>query len=182
MLSGVSYSEVPLWINASHVLLLTSLHEGSPMVVKEALACGVPVVSVDVGDVAERISGVEGCHIARPDPGDLAVKLTGVWSRGERVDAEKASQALSLGNIAQQLKVLLRRTIQAAIRWRAPSGRIGGGLSARVGNGGTKRISTTILVGTSIGNRPVQRHFAALGRELINSGIPSSSDCSWPRH
>jgi len=57
-----------VWLNASNVLLLTSLHEGSPTVVKEALACGLPVVSVDVGDVAERIEGIEGCHLAVATP------------------------------------------------------------------------------------------------------------------
>ena len=80
VLSGVPYAEVPLWINASHVLILTSLHEGSPTVVKESLACGVPVVSVDVGDVAERIAGIVGCHLAEAQPKDLALKLAEVLS------------------------------------------------------------------------------------------------------
>ena len=50
-LRGQPNSDVPIWINASDVLLMTSLHEGSPTIVKEALACNLPVVSVDVGDV-----------------------------------------------------------------------------------------------------------------------------------
>jgi len=41
-LRGVPHSEVPLWLNASDVVLLTSLQEGSPNVVKEALACNIP--------------------------------------------------------------------------------------------------------------------------------------------
>ena len=80
--AGVPNAEVPCWINASDVLLLTSLHEGSPMVVKEALACGVPIVSVDVGDVAERMEGIKGCHLAEPNPTDLALKLRMVYERG----------------------------------------------------------------------------------------------------
>jgi teichuronic acid biosynthesis glycosyltransferase TuaC len=75
-LSGIPNDEVPVWINASDALLLTSLHEGSPTVVKEALACNVPVVSVDVGDVAERIAGIAGCHLAPPAIDALADALT----------------------------------------------------------------------------------------------------------
>jgi len=104
LLSGVPYCDVPFWINASDALILTSLHEGSPTVVKEALACGVPVVSVEVGDVAERISGIEGCHLARPEPGDLALKLREVRKRNRRIECQKAMQALSIGSVAEKLK------------------------------------------------------------------------------
>jgi teichuronic acid biosynthesis glycosyltransferase TuaC len=104
LLTGVAYDEVPLWINASDALILTSLHEGSPTVVKEALACGVPVVSVDVGDVAERIAGIDGCHLAGPEPEELALKLLAVWKRKGRVDSMSAIQSLSIGNIAGRLK------------------------------------------------------------------------------
>jgi glycosyltransferase involved in cell wall biosynthesis len=118
LLSGVAYADVPLWINASDVLILTSLHEGSPMVVKEALACGVPVVSVDVGDVAERISGIEGCHLAKPEPGDLALKLLEVWRRKQRVDSTTAIQALSIGYIAERLKGFYDEVLQEQVACR----------------------------------------------------------------
>jgi len=52
---------MPGYLNAADVLLLTSKHEGSPTIVKEALACNCPVVSVDVGDVRERIAAINGC-------------------------------------------------------------------------------------------------------------------------
>jgi len=41
---GIPYAQVPTWINASHALVLTSQHEGSPTIVKECLACNVPIV------------------------------------------------------------------------------------------------------------------------------------------
>jgi glycosyltransferase involved in cell wall biosynthesis len=112
-LSGVAYSEVPLWINASNVLLLTSLHEGSPMVVKEALACEVPVVSVDVGDVAERIAGIEGCHMAGAEPEEIALKLLAVWKRKSRINSTKFVENISISAIAQQLKGFYGVLLQA---------------------------------------------------------------------
>lgn len=63
-LKGYSREEVTLLMCAADALLLTSKSEGSPQVIKEALACGCPIVSVDVGDVRERTDGVEGCRVA----------------------------------------------------------------------------------------------------------------------
>jgi teichuronic acid biosynthesis glycosyltransferase TuaC len=103
-LSGVPNSVVPRWLNASDVLLLTSLHEGSPTVVKEALACGLPIVSVDVGDVAERIETIAGCHLAQPDAADLADKLSLVHQRRKRLDCRADLDAISVANVAQRLK------------------------------------------------------------------------------
>jgi glycosyltransferase involved in cell wall biosynthesis len=103
-MTGIPSAEVPVWINASDALLLTSLHEGSPNIVKEALACGVPVVSVDVGDVAERIEGIDGCHLARPTPPDLGAKLSLVRQRGKRVDCRSRLEELSIMRVAHKLK------------------------------------------------------------------------------
>jgi teichuronic acid biosynthesis glycosyltransferase TuaC len=63
--------EMPLWMNAADVLLLTSISEGSPNVVKEAMACDLPVVSVDVGDVREVIAGTRHCRVCSAEPEDL---------------------------------------------------------------------------------------------------------------
>jgi len=104
LLSGVPYRDVPLWVNASDVLILTSIHEGSPTVVKEALSCNVPVVSVDVGDVAERLQGIAGCHLAAPEPQDLALKLHHVWQRKARVDSRTSIQPLSTEAVAKRLQ------------------------------------------------------------------------------
>lgn len=75
-LRGFSRAEVNCWMCAANCLLLTSKTEGSPQVIKEAMACGCPIVSVDVGDVAERVSGVEGCYVVRTrEPKDIAQAL-----------------------------------------------------------------------------------------------------------
>ena len=63
-LKGYSREEVFLLMQAADALLLTSRSEGSPQVVKEALACGCPIVSTDVGDVRELTTGIAGCYVA----------------------------------------------------------------------------------------------------------------------
>ena len=72
-LRGYDRGEVNSLMCAADCLLLTSKREGSPQVIKEAMACGCPIVSADVGDVAERIEGIEGCYVALTrDPHEIA--------------------------------------------------------------------------------------------------------------
>lgn len=82
-ISGVPHEEMPNYVNAASALLLTSDREGSPNSVKEALACNTPVVSTDVGDVAERVRDVEPSVVGRSDP-ELVDGLVEVLEAGER--------------------------------------------------------------------------------------------------
>ncbi len=69
----VEHKKTPLYFNAADVVLLTSKWEGSPNVVKEALACCAPIVTTKVGDVKERTQGVDGCFVAQTrNPEELA--------------------------------------------------------------------------------------------------------------
>lgn len=74
-LKGYSRREVNLLMNAVDFQLTTSFRESGPLVVKEAMACGTPVVSVDVGDVKEVMGNTEGCYIAERNPDDIADKI-----------------------------------------------------------------------------------------------------------
>ena len=75
-LRGYTREQVNQLMCAANCLLMTSKTEGSPQVIKEAMACGCPIVSVDVGDVAERVSGVEGCYVVSSrEPKDIANAL-----------------------------------------------------------------------------------------------------------
>jgi len=74
-LKGYSRTEVNLLMNACDFQLTTSHRESGPLVVKEAMACGTPVVSVDVGDVREIMGDTDGCYIAEWNPDDIAEKI-----------------------------------------------------------------------------------------------------------
>lgn len=75
-LKGYSRSEVNTLMCAANCLLMTSRTEGSPQVIKEAMACGCPIVSVDVGDVAERTDGVDGCFVVKSrEPREIAAAI-----------------------------------------------------------------------------------------------------------
>lgn len=67
VIDRIEHHQVPIYINASDVVLLTSRWEGSPNIIKEAMACNVPIVSTDVGDVKEVIGKTEGCFVCSSD-------------------------------------------------------------------------------------------------------------------
>jgi glycosyltransferase involved in cell wall biosynthesis len=68
----VPNSDLVYYYNATDCLLLTSFHEGSPNVIKEAMACNTPIVAVNVGDI-ERVTGqIAGCYICNHNPEELS--------------------------------------------------------------------------------------------------------------
>lgn len=74
-LKGYTRPQVSTLMQACDAFLMTSFTEGSPQVIKEAMACGCPIVSVDVGDVKERIEQIPGCYVVGRDAESIAGKL-----------------------------------------------------------------------------------------------------------
>ncbi len=89
-LKGYSRPQVATLMQAVDAFLMTSFTEGSPQVIKEALACGCPIVSVDVGDVRERIEGIDGCHISASDVISLADTLKQAFAFGRKTRGREA--------------------------------------------------------------------------------------------
>ena len=84
--ANVPQRQMPDFYQAADCLLVTSRYEGSPNTVKEALACGLPVVSVDVGDTRPWLERVPGCVLAEPDAARLGAAVGEVLRRRERLD------------------------------------------------------------------------------------------------
>lgn len=72
-LKGYTRDQVNALMYNCDAFLMTSKTEGSPQVIKEAMACGCPIVSVDVGDVKERTEGLDGCYVVKSrEPKEIA--------------------------------------------------------------------------------------------------------------
>ena len=113
-LRGYSRSQVNQLMCAADALLMTSRTEGSPQVIKEAMACRCPIVSVDVGDVAERMNGVKGCYVVPSrEPKDIAAALLqaitfeGITNGRERI----IEMGLSNEQVAKQLKEIYEAVV-----------------------------------------------------------------------
>jgi teichuronic acid biosynthesis glycosyltransferase TuaC len=100
---NVSPGLIPLMMNAADCLLLTSDWEGSPNVVKEALACNLPVVSVDVGDVREQLERVRPSVIVPRDSSEIGRALSEILKQGERSNGCESGNALSNETVSQRI-------------------------------------------------------------------------------
>lgn len=101
-LSSASREEVALSLNAGDALLVTSLHEGSPNIVKEAMACALPVIAVPCGDVQERLAGAEPGAICPYEADALAAALVPILTTRRRSNGPALIHAQSL-TVADQV-------------------------------------------------------------------------------
>jgi teichuronic acid biosynthesis glycosyltransferase TuaC len=108
------HQRIAALMNACDALVCTSMQEGSPNAVKEALACNLPVVSVPVGDVPLRLQGVAGCELC-PDDGveTIAAALGRVLQRGERCNGRGAVMDLDERLLTQRLIGIYRSVLPA---------------------------------------------------------------------
>jgi len=67
VIHNIQHNQLVNYYNAANFLIMTSYHEGSPNVIKEAMACNCPIITTDVGDVRWVIGDTEGCIISSFD-------------------------------------------------------------------------------------------------------------------
>jgi glycosyltransferase involved in cell wall biosynthesis len=109
----IPHNQIVKYLNACNVLVFTSFREGSPNVVKEAMACNLPVISTDVGDVAEVISGTKNCFVANYDAEVIAQKLKIIYDNRQRSDGRERIQHLRDDVIAEKLISLYRQILSS---------------------------------------------------------------------
>ncbi len=115
---NVPPEEMPWYYRASDCLLMTSDLEGSPNAVKEALACGVPVVSVPVGNVPDLIDSPERGRVASRDPALLADAVEEVLRSQSSARYSLLPQRLQASSVARRLVEIYQRAcaVRAMVR------------------------------------------------------------------
>ena len=111
-MKGYSREEVHLLMNAVDILIVTSLSETGPLVVKEALACNCPIISTDVGDVKELAKGTKNCYIVEYDAKHIEQRIRDILSSNKRSDGRAAVKHFGLEKIATDVYEVYKRVVK----------------------------------------------------------------------
>lgn len=119
-LLDVPSEAMPLCLAGADCVLLASAYEGSPNIVREALACNLPVVSTDVGDVAERLKDVYPSKVAKRECAEFGAAIAEVLRDGRPSNGRVAGGLWSETEVAQaivsQYKLALQTANQHSLR------------------------------------------------------------------
>jgi len=98
------HEEMPLWMNAADIFVLSSLSEGNPTVMFEALGVGLPFIGTKVGGIPEIITSEDYGLLCEPaNPEDLAEKiLIALEKKWDREKIKKYAQQFTWDNIVKQ--------------------------------------------------------------------------------
>ena len=107
-MKGFTREQVTLLYNACDMLLLPTKSEGSPQVLKEAMAYNCPIVATDVADIAYLLDGVSNSYVTTFEPSDVADKIQKVIALGERTNGRERIMQLRLTNneVAKTIKTI----------------------------------------------------------------------------
>src|SRR5207253_10082960 len=94
---------LPFYMNACDALVFPSYQEGSPNIVKQAMACNLPIVATDVGDVRKIIGSTAGCMISEPEVEAFAEVASSLLGRSQRTSGRQQVMHLDGANVARQI-------------------------------------------------------------------------------
>jgi len=109
--TNVTHDQMPYYYNAADAMLLTSKREGSPNTVKEAMACRLPVLSTDVGDVRTRLASVSPSTVSDDDD-ELAIGLAATLSAGERSNGRAHADEVSVERMGDRIQSVYERVAE----------------------------------------------------------------------
>ncbi|SEP10555.1 Glycosyl transferases group 1 [Halorientalis persicus] len=110
----VEYQEMPFYMNAADALLITSDNEGSPNTVKEAMACNLPVISRDVGNIRKMLSGVTPSEVVSTND-ELVTALTTVLSMGDRSNGRDEADKFGLETMGDRILDVYKEVLSGSL-------------------------------------------------------------------
>ncbi|PYU63734.1 MAG: hypothetical protein DMG49_27955 [Acidobacteria bacterium] len=92
-----------LFMSACDALVFPSYQEGSPNVIKQAMACNLPIVATDVGDVRQIIEKTKGCYVSKPSVTEFAARINEILQHRERTDGREHIRHLDSAAVSERV-------------------------------------------------------------------------------
>jgi len=103
VVSKESQQRLALYMSACDALIFPSFQEGSPNIVKQAMACNLPIVSTDVGDVRQLIGSTKDCHVCNPSVPEFAARVREILMHRKRTDGREHIHHLESSSVAHKV-------------------------------------------------------------------------------
>src|SRR5215472_3303098 len=105
-------SRLALYMSACDVLVFPSYQEGSPNIIKQAMACNLPIVATDVGDVRQVIGKTRDCYICPPDTRKFASLMRQILSRCPRTEGREQVRHLNAESVSGKVIEVYEQVLQ----------------------------------------------------------------------
>lgn len=105
-MKGFNREEVGMLLCGCDLFLLPTKSEGSPQVVKEALACNCPIVATGVADIPQLLEGIANSYTTGFDAEEISKRMDQIIKSGSRSDGRKRIDELGLDNPQVAAKIL----------------------------------------------------------------------------
>lgn len=121
VVSKETQQRLALFMSACDALVFPSYQEGSPNVVKQAMACNLPIVATDVGDVRQVIGDTKNCYVCGSSVSEFAICLAEILKACPRTNGREQVRHLDSSSVAARVihvyeQVLNQRKTRAANR------------------------------------------------------------------
>ena len=123
VVSRETQERLALYMSACDALVFPSYQEGSPNVVKQAMACNLPIVATDVGDVRQVMGKTKGCYVCNPSVTEFAARLREILSYPKRTEGRENIRHLDSCSVSERIIEVYERVLRK--RERRYAGRTG---------------------------------------------------------
>jgi teichuronic acid biosynthesis glycosyltransferase TuaC len=103
VVSKETQQRLALYMSASDALIFPSYQEGSPNIVKQAMACNLPIVSSDVGDVRQLIGSTKDCYVCDSNVSEFTARIVEILAHRRRTDGRKHIAYLESSAVARRV-------------------------------------------------------------------------------